>query len=133
MRRIIVATFTSLDGVMQAPGGPEEDPSDGFEHGGWSVPFWDDEIGAFMGETMGKPFDLVLGRRTYDIFAGFWPKAGDTPGAAELNHATKYVASCGRPDLSWAKSILLEGDVAEAIAALKQTDGPELQCMAAAT
>ena len=128
MRKLIVSTFVSLDGVMQAPGGPEEDDSGGFTQGGWSVNFWDEQMGNVMTEAMGVPFDLVLGRRTYDIFAAFWPNAGaDNPGAKPLNDATKYVASRGRPTLTWDRSILLEGDVAEAIATLKQGDGPELQ------
>ena len=128
MRKLIVSTFVSLDGVMQAPGGPDEDDSGGFTQGGWSVNFWDEQMGNVMTEAMGVPFDLVLGRRTYDIFAAFWPNAGaDNPGAKPLNDATKYVASRGRPTLTWDRSILLEGDVAEAIATLKQGDGPELQ------
>jgi dihydrofolate reductase len=127
MRKLIVTTFLTLDGVMQAPGGPGEDEDRGFRHGGWSVPYWDDQIGAFMEETMGKPFDLVLGRKTYDIFAAFWPTAPDEAGGKPLNDATKYVASRGRPDLSWRNSVLLKGDAAEAVAALKQEDGPELQ------
>src|ERR687896_564520 len=92
MRKLVVNTFVSLDGVMQAPGGPEEDPTSGFEHGGWSVNFWDDQMMQSMGEFMGKPFDLILGRKTYEIFAAHWPYS-DEPGAAELNRATKYVAS----------------------------------------
>ncbi len=88
MRRLVVNTFVSLDGVMQAPGGPEEDPTGGFDHGGWSVAFWDDQMMRAMGEFMGKPFDLVLGRKTYEIFAAHWPHSDD-PGAAELNRATK--------------------------------------------
>jgi dihydrofolate reductase len=127
MRELIVTTFVTLDGVMQAPGGPEEDESGSFQYGGWSVNYWDADIDAFMTETMGKPFDLVLGRRTYDIFAGFWPTAPEEAGAAPLNAATKYVASRGRPKLTWEKSVLLEGDVAEAVRALKAGDGPELQ------
>ena len=128
MRKLIVSTFVSLDGVMQAPGGPDEDDSGGFTQGGWSVNFWDEQMGNVMTEAMGVPFDLVLGRRTYDIFAAFWPNAGaENPGAKPLNDATKYVASRGRPTLTWDRSILLEGDVAEAIATLKQGDGPELQ------
>jgi dihydrofolate reductase len=127
MRKLIVTTFLTLDGVMQAPGGPGEDEDRGFRHGGWSVPYWDDQIGAFMEETMGKPFDLVLGRKTYDIFAAFWPTAPDEAGGKPLNDATKYVASRGRPDLSWRNSVLLKGDAAEAVAALKQESGPELQ------
>jgi dihydrofolate reductase len=127
MRKLIVTTFLTLDGVMQAPGGPGEDEDRGFRHGGWSVPYWDDQIGAFMEETMGKPFDLVLGRKTYDIFAAFWPTASDEAGGKPLNDATKYVAARGRPDLSWRNSVLLKGDAAEAVAALKQEGGPELQ------
>jgi dihydrofolate reductase len=127
MRELIVTTFLTLDGVMQAPGGPEEDEEHGFTAGGWSVAYWDADIDAFMAETMGKPFDLVLGRRTYDIFASFWPTAPEEAGGAQLNAATKYVASRGRPELTWDRSVLLEGDVAEAVAALKRGDGPELQ------
>jgi len=127
MRKLVVSTFLTLDGVMQAPGGPEEDASDDFAHGGWSVHHFDDEVGAFMDELMGKPFDLVLGRRTYDIFAAFWPNASEEQGARPLNEATKYVASRGRPKLDWSTSVLIEGELAEGIAALKLQDGPELQ------
>ncbi len=126
MRRLIATTFLTLDGVMQAPGGPEEDASGAFAQGGWSVKYWDDAMGQVMGEIMGKPFDLVLGRRTYDIFAGYWPQATD-PAAQPLNDATKYVASRGAPALEWDRSVLIEGDAAEGVAALKQGDGPELQ------
>ncbi len=127
MRKLLVTTFLTLDGVMQAPGGPEEDAAGYFPHGGWSVPFWQDTIDEAMGRVMSKPFDLVLGRKTYDIFAGFWPQASEEEGAGPLNAATKYVASRGRPTLSWQNSVLLEGDVAEAVARLKEGDGPELQ------
>lgn len=127
MRKLITTTFLSLDGVMQAPGGPGEDDDNGFAYGGWSVNFWDDLMAQAMGEIMGKPFDLVLGRKTYDIFAGYWPTAPEDAGGKPLNEATKYVASRGRPSLEWKPSVHLEGDVAQAIAALKQTDGPELQ------
>jgi dihydrofolate reductase len=126
MRKLVTNTFVSLDGVMQAPGGPEEDPAGGFEHGGWTVPFWDDQMNQSMGEFMGKPFDLVLGRKTYEIFAAYWPHS-DEPGAAELNRATKHVASRTLDSLGWENSRLLEGDVGEAVARLKQEDGPELQ------
>jgi dihydrofolate reductase len=127
MRKLSVNTFMTLDGVMQAPGGPEEDPSGGFEHGGWSVNYWDDEMGQVMGEAMGKPFDLVLGRKTYEIFAAHWPHATDEAAAKPLNDATKYVASRTLSSLAWANSVLIEGDVAEGVAAIKQQDGPELQ------
>ena len=127
MRKLIVSTFLTLDGVMQAPGGPGEDDSGGFAHGGWSVNYWDEQMGEFMDELMGKRFDLVLGRRTYDIFAAHWPHASEEDGAKPLNDATKYVASRGRPTLEWRNSVLIEGDAAEGVAALKQGDGPELQ------
>ncbi|MGZ4110180.1 MAG: dihydrofolate reductase family protein [Actinomycetota bacterium] len=127
MRKLIVSTFLTLDGVMQAPGGPEEDDSGGFAWGGWSVNYWDEPMGRVMGEAMAAPFDLLLGRRTYDIFAAHWPKAVDDPGAKPLNDATKYVASRGRPSLDWGPSVLIEGDAAEGVAALKRADGPELQ------
>ena len=127
MRSLLVTTFVTLDGVMQAPGGPGEDDDAGFAHGGWSVHYWDDLMGQVMGEAMGAPFDLVLGRKTYDIFASYWPNAGDEAGARPLNDATKYVASRGRPNLGWRNSVLIEGDAAEGIAALKRGDGPELQ------
>jgi dihydrofolate reductase len=127
MRRLTVNTFLTLDGVMQAPGGPREDTSGGFAHGGWSVNYWDDQMGQLMGRFMAAPFDLVLGRRTYDIFAAHWPRAGDDPAAKPLNEATKYVASRGRPTLEWSNSVLIEGDAAEGVAALKRGDGPELQ------
>jgi dihydrofolate reductase len=127
MRRLVVTTFLTLDGVMQAPGGPDEDRDGGFEHGGWSVNFWDDRMAELMGRWMSVPFDLVLGRRTYDIFAAYWPNAPEEAGGRPLNDATKYVVSRGRPTLSWERSVLVEGDAAEGIAELKNGDGPELQ------
>ena len=127
MRRLVVSTFLTLDGVMQAPGGPGEDDSGGFTHGGWSVRYWDEHMGQVMGAAMSAPFDLVLGRRTYDIFAAYWPHAPEEAGAKPLNDATKYVASRSRPTLEWAGSVLIEGDAAEGVAALKEGEGPELQ------
>lgn len=126
MRELVVTTFLTLDGVMQAPGGPDED-AEGFAYGGWSVNYWDDLMNQAMGEFMGKPFDLVLGRRTYDIFAAYWPGAPEEAGGKPLNDATKYVASRGNPALDWENSVLIRGDVAEAVAMLKREDGPELQ------
>jgi dihydrofolate reductase len=126
MRELIVNTFLTLDGVMQAPGGPEEDPSGGFEHGGWSFGYWDEQMQTSMGETMSKPFDLVLGRRTYEVFAAHWPHS-DEPAAEALNTATKHVASTTLQELDWENSKLIEGDVPAAIRALKDHDGPELQ------
>src|SRR5439155_23003998 len=127
MRKLIVSTFLSLDGVMQAPGGPGEDDSGGFTHGGWSVNYWDDLMGQVMAEATSRPFAMVLGRRTYDIMAAFWPHAPEEAGARVFNDATKYVASRGRPALEWSNSVLIEGDAAEGLAALKREDGPELQ------
>jgi dihydrofolate reductase len=127
MRKLMVNTFLTLDGVMQAPGGPEEDHSGGFTLGGWSVSYWDDLMGQVMTEVMSVPFDLILGRKTYDIFAAYWPHALEEAGAKPLNDATKFVASRSRPTLEWGPSVLIEGDAAEGIATLKKDDGPELQ------
>jgi dihydrofolate reductase len=127
MRKVVVSTFLTLDGVMQAPGGPGEDDSGDFAFGGWSVNYWDERMGEVMGAAMSTPFDLVLGRRTYDIFAAYWPQASEEQGAKPLNDATKYVASRSRPTLEWRNSVLIEGDAAEGVAALKRADGPELQ------
>ena len=127
MRKLIVGTFLTLDGVMQAPGGPEEDDSDGFTLGGWSVNYWDDKMAQVMGESMSSRFDLLLGRKTYDIFAAYWPNAPEEAGGKPLNDATKYVVSRSHPKLEWGEAVLIEGDAAEGIAALKSGDGPELQ------
>jgi dihydrofolate reductase len=116
----------TLDGVMQAPGGPEEDLSGGFKHGGWSVGYWDDFMGSVMTEQMKWPFDLLLGRKTYEIFAGYWPKA-EGPGAKELNDATKFVVSKTLKKLDWAKSVLISGEVVQEIRKVKEGSGPELQ------
>ena len=127
MRKLIVQTFLTLDGVMQAPGGPGEDDDGGFAYGGWSVNYWDDQMGQVMGEATSRPFAMVLGRRTYDIMAAYWPTAPEEEGAKVFNDATKYVASRNRPTLEWSNSVLLEGDAADALAARKREDGPELQ------
>jgi dihydrofolate reductase len=127
MRKLIVSTFLTLDGVMQAPGGPGEDDSDGFALGGWSVNYWDEQMGQVMSEAMSTPFDLVLGRKTYDIFATYWPHAPEEAGAKPLNEATKYVVSRSHPALDWGPSVLIGKDAAEGITALKKEDGPELQ------
>ncbi len=126
MRQLIVNTFMSLDGVMQAPGGPQEDPSGDFTRGGWSFGYWDEHMGAVMAGLMGKSFDLVLGRKTYEIFAAHWPYS-DEPAAEPLNAATKYVASNTGVDLTWKRSELIEGDVVAGVRALKNEDGSELQ------
>ena len=127
MRKLIVSTFLTLDGVMQAPGGPEEDDSGGFEHGGWSVNYWDDLMGEVKSEEFSVPFDMLLGRRSYEILGGYWPSAPEEAGGKPLNDATKFVASRGRPALEWEPSVLIEGDAADGVAELKETDGPELQ------
>ena len=126
MRKLIVSTFLTLDGVMQAPGGPGEDDDGGFAHGGWSVNHWDERMGKIMIEAMSVPFDLLLGRRTYEIFSAYWPDAPEED-AKPLNDATKYVASRSRAALGWGPSALVQGDAAEGIAKLKEEDGPELQ------
>jgi dihydrofolate reductase len=126
MRKLIVSTFLTLDGVMQAPGGPGEDDDGGFAHGGWSVNHWDERMGEIMNEAMSVPFDLLLGRRTYEIFSAYWPDAPEED-AKPLNDATKYVASRSRSALEWGPSALIQGDAAEGIAKLKEEDGPELQ------
>jgi dihydrofolate reductase len=127
MRKLVVNTFLTLDGVMQAPGGPEEDPTGGFSLGGWSVSYWDDSMGEVMGRLMGKPFDLLLGRKTYEIFAAHWPFVTDEPGADALNAARKYVATTTLESADWNNSTVLRGDVVPQIAALKEEDGPEIQ------
>jgi dihydrofolate reductase len=126
MRRLIAITHTSIDGVLQAPGGPGEDPSNGFTSGGWAADFRD-EIGAkAINEIMAGEFDMLLGRRTYDIFAGYWPNHDDNPIGKAFNKATKYVVSRGLAKLDWNNSELIRGDVVDEIRQLKASDGPEL-------
>lgn len=126
MRKLAVLTFVTLDGVMQAPGGPSEDISGDFKYGGWSVGYWDDFMNQVMARQMTPPFDLLLGRRTYEIFASYWPNAKDET-AAVLNDAKKYVASTTLTKLDWKNSLLIKGDVREEIKRLKQMSGPEIQ------
>jgi dihydrofolate reductase len=117
--------FQSLDGVMQAPGGPPEDPTGGFDLGGWSMTFWDDKMGQAMGRLFGDPFELLLGRKTYEIFAAHWPYAGtDNPIAKSFNQTAKYVLTRGSDPLEWQNSRRLQ-DIA-AVKALKSADGPDL-------
>jgi dihydrofolate reductase len=129
MRPIIVLSFVTLDGVMQAPGGPTEDSSGGFAYGGWVVPYFDEFAGKVMTEQLSRPFDLLLGRTTYEIFASYWPNHDDAknPAASGLNKATKYVVSPAPMELTWKGSVLVTGDVVSAIKALKREVGPELQ------
>lgn len=127
MRSLVVPAFLTLDGVMQAPGGPQEDPTGGFAQGGWSVNYWDDAMGAAMGENFARPFELLLGRKTYEIFAAHWPYVGDDdPTARVLNSTRKYVASRTLDRVEWNNSTLVEGDVREGVAALKAEEGPEI-------
>ncbi len=125
MRKIIVLEFITLDGVIQAPGGPEEDTSGGFKYGGWTVPYFDEFSSKVMGEQMKQPFDLLLGKKTYEIFASYWPQHEDNwPG---INDVTKYVASDVPIKLEWKNSVLLQGDVVEEIKKREAQDGPDLQ------
>jgi dihydrofolate reductase len=125
MSKLIVNAFVSLDGVMQGPGGPDEDPTGGFTHGGWAAKYWDEEMLGRM-EHPDPPYELLLGRGTYEIFAAHWPYA-EGPIADHLNGTRKYVASTTLASVDWNNSTLLTGDVADAVAALKRGDGPEIQ------
>ena len=129
MRKLIVLSFITLDGVMQAPGGPEEDPTGGFKYGGWVAGYFDDFLGKLMEKQMNKPFNLLLGRRTYEIFAAHWPyvKTDEDPFAASMNKAKKYVASKTLKRLDWSNSELIKGDVAKEVKKLKEQDGPDIQ------
>jgi dihydrofolate reductase len=137
MRQVIVGAFLSLDGVMQAPGGPEEDPTGGFRFGGWIVPYQSEETGAAVGGLFDKPFDLLLGRTTYDIFVAYWPyhetdpaapnyNAGGAHIANTFNAATKFVATHHPETMTWQNSKPLGADVAAGMRDLKKTDGPDL-------
>jgi dihydrofolate reductase len=137
MRKIKVGAFVSLDGIMQAPGGSKEDPSGGFALGGWVAGLWDDVLGASITDMMAPPFDLLLGRRTYDIFAAHWPHVASDPAASgfdalnasiadRFNRLTKYVATHRPETLSWANSQALGSDAIAALRALKREDGPAL-------
>jgi dihydrofolate reductase len=124
MRTLAVNTFMSLDGVMQSPGGPEEDPTGGFGHGGWGVPYFDDEMMGRMAES--APYELLLGRGTYEIFAAHWPY-DEGPIADHLNGTRKHVASTTLDRVDWSNSTLIDGDVADYVTKLKREDGPEIQ------
>jgi len=128
MRKVVAAAFVSVDGVMQAPGGPEEDPTGGFRYGGWTAPYFDEGVGEAMGEIFERPYDLLLGRKTWEIFAAHWPYAEDGPDseiAKVFNRITKYVATRSDAPLSWANSVALR-DPARDVARLKGEDGPDL-------
>ncbi|GCE28322.1 dihydrofolate reductase [Dictyobacter alpinus] len=125
MRRIIVLTFVTLDGIMQGPGGPTEDTSGNFSYGGWTVPYFDEFLGKIMEEQMGRPFDLLLGRKTFELFASYWPDHEEEgPG---INKATKYVASNTLTSHEWNKSVFLKHNIVDEIKHLKQQDGPDIQ------
>ncbi len=125
MRKIIVLEFITLDGVMQAPGGPDEDTDGGFKYGGWTFPYFDDFAGKVMEEQMKQPSDLLLGRKTYDIFASYWPEHEDNwPG---VNDATKYVVSNTLSQPGWKNSVVIKGDVVAEIKKLKAGEGPDLK------
>jgi dihydrofolate reductase len=124
MRKLVVNTMMSLDGVMQAPGGPDEDPTAGFTLGGWGVPYFDEEMMAQVAES--GPYELLLGRGTYEIFAAHWPYT-DGPIADQLNTTRKHVASTTLDELDWNNSTLITGDVADYVDRLKREDGPEIQ------
>ena len=129
MRKLIILSFITLDGVMQAPGGPEEDPTGGFKHEGWVAGYSDDFLLKVMIKQTSKPFDLLLGRKTYEIFAAYWPyvNAHKNPFAAKLNNAKKYVASKTLTKLDWNNSELIDGDVTKGIKRIKEQVGPEIQ------
>ncbi len=131
MRKIVVAAFVSLDGVMQAPGGPKEDPSGGFELGGWVAGYFDEVLGQSMGELFSTPYELLLGRKTYDIFAAHWPRITepsqpDYAIAEQFNRITKHVATHRPESLAWKNSRALGADPVAALRALKREDGPRL-------
>jgi len=125
MRKLTGAVFQSLDGVMQAPGGPEEDPTNGFNLGGWSHPFFTGDMGPFEG-VISSDYDLLLGRRTYEIFAAYWPNNQDDPIGAKFQHINKYVLTHSDEPLSWEHSHKLSGDTTSAVAVLKESDGRDL-------
>jgi dihydrofolate reductase len=124
MRKVVVLEHVSLDGVIQAPGGPDEDTSGGFAYGGWIAPYSDEILGTLLRRQMNLPFDLLLGRTTFEIWEPYWPQHADAwPGA---NTATKYVASNTRTSSEWQPSVFLDGDIAEKVAGIKQQQGPDL-------
>lgn len=127
MRKLVVNTFITLDGVMQAPGGPEEDTTGNFKYGGWSFHYWDEMMNKVMDEFMGKPFELLLGRKTYEIFAAHWPYVENDPVADKFNATKKYVVSRTLNKVNWSNSFLIKNNVVQEIGKLKEQNGPELQ------
>jgi dihydrofolate reductase len=132
MRKLTGAVFLSLDGVMQAPGGPEEDPTSGFAYGGWVAPHWSEDMGPFE-QIIDSEYDLLLGKRTYDIFAGYWPYNQDIPIGATFQRINKYVLTHSDEPLEWENSFNLSGDTAEAVAELKRSEGRDLLIQGSST
>jgi len=133
MRKLTGAVFQSLDGVMQAPGGPDEDPTSGFRFGGWSFHYWDESLEKPFGKVIEADYDLLLGKRTYDIFAAFWPNNQETEIGAKFQRINKYVLTHSDEPLSWEHSKKLSGDTAEAVAELKRTEGRDLLIQGSST
>ena len=132
MRKLTGAVFVSLDGVMQAPGGPEEDPTSDFRFGGWVAPFWDEQMGPFE-KLIESDYDLLLGKRTYDIFSAYWPYNQDNPIGAKFERINKYVLTHSNEPLNWANSEKLSGETADAVAKLKKTEGRDLLIQGSST
>ncbi|KIC43604.1 riboflavin biosynthesis protein RibD [Ruegeria sp. ANG-S4] len=127
MRQLAVLTFVTLDGVMQSPSMPEEDPSGGFQHGGWAAPYWDSVMEQVQRHAMSDPYDMVFGRKTYDLFAGHWPNAPSSALADRINAARKFVATSQPDSLYWRNALPINGNVTDEISTLKAQDGPLLQ------
>ena len=133
MRKLTGAVFVSLDGIMQAPGGPDEDPTSGFEFGGWTAPYWSEDMGPFEG-IIGGDYDLLLGRRTYDIFSAYWPHNQDNPIGEKFQRINKYVLTHRQEPLEWENASKVEGgSAADAVAKLKQTEGRDLLIQGSST
>ena len=132
MRKLTGAVFVSLDGIMQAPGGPEEDPTGGFRFGGWTAPFWSEDMGPFE-KVISGDYDLLLGKRTYDIFAAYWPHNQDIPIGATFQRIDKYVLTHSDEPLKWENSHRITGETAEAVRALKRTEGRDLLIQGSST
>ena len=133
MRKLTGAVFVSLDGVMQAPGGPDEDPTGGFRFGGWTFPFFDESADAPMGKLLDAEYDLLLGKRTYDIFSAYWPYNQDNPIGEKFQRINKYVLTHSDEPLEWENSHALAGDAAAAVGELKQSDGRDLLIQGSST